>query len=209
VAHEIKNPLTPMKLSIQHVQRLMETNPGEASEHIKKISPILLEEIDALSHIATEFSNFWQLPAPKLENIELVSFMNSLLPLYDNSKEISFSFNTELKKACVNVDKDQLIRVMNNLVNNAVQALEESGKIELRLKAEGGKYVISVSDNGKGIDDSVKGRIFQPNFSTKSYGTGLGLAMCKRIVEQHGGEIWFESVAGKGTTFYFTLQNEG
>lgn len=208
VAHEIKNPLTPMKLSIQHVQRLMETNPNEAAEHIKKISPILLEEIDALSHIATEFSNFWQLPAPKLESVELVSFMNSLLPLYDNSKDISFSFNTELPKAFVKVDKDQLIRVMNNLVNNAVQALEEKGKIELRLKAADGKYVVSVSDNGRGIDDAVKGRIFQPNFSTKSYGTGLGLAMCKRIVEQHGGEIWFESMSGKGTTFYFTLHYE-
>ncbi|MGZ3861786.1 MAG: ATP-binding protein [Bacteroidia bacterium] len=209
VAHEIKNPLTPMKLSIQHVQRLMETNPSEAAEHIRKISPILLEEIDALSHIATEFSNFWQLPAPKLENVELVGFMNSLLPMYDNSTEISFTFNTTLPNAVVKVDKDQLIRVMNNLVNNAVQALEEKGKIELGLRAQDNKYIISVSDNGKGIDNNVKNRIFQPNFSTKSYGTGLGLAMCKRIIEQHGGDIWFESEAGKGTTFYFTLHNEG
>jgi len=208
VAHEIKNPLTPMKLSIQHVQRLMETNPKEAAEHIKRISPILLEQIDALSHIATEFSNFWQLPAPRFERIELVAFIQSLLPLYNSNSEISFQFNSNEKLAITKADKDQLLRVMNNLVNNAVQAIDEKGKINLGLRKENGKYVISVSDNGKGIDDAVKTKIFQPNFSTKSYGTGLGLAMCKRIIEQHGGEIWFESETGKGTNFYFTLINE-
>jgi two-component system, NtrC family, nitrogen regulation sensor histidine kinase NtrY len=205
VAHEIKNPLTPMKLSIQHVQRLMETDPKAAAEHIKKINPILLEQIDALSHIATEFSNFWQLPAPKFESIELVGFINSLLPLYNNNPEISFIVNTNEKQAFVKADKDQLLRVMNNLVNNAVQALDGKGKIRLGLKMENNKYIISVTDNGKGIDDNLKSRIFQPNFSTKSYGTGLGLAMCKRIIEQHGGEIWFESENGVGTTFYFSI----
>ena len=208
VAHEIKNPLTPMKLSIQHVQRLMETNPKEASEHIKRISPILLEQIDALSHIATEFSNFWQLPPPKFEQIELLGFINSLLPLYNNNTYVSFTFNTELKNAIIMADKDQLLRVMNNLINNGVQALEDSGAITIGLKQEESKFIISVADTGKGIDEAVKPKIFQPNFSTKSYGTGLGLAMCKRIIEQHGGEIWFESEVGKGTVFYFTLTNE-
>lgn len=208
VAHEIKNPLTPMKLSIQHVQRLMETNPEEAAENIKKITPILLEQIDALSHIATEFSNFWQLPPPKFETIELVGLIKSLLPLYNNDTAISFRISTNENSAFVKADKDQLLRVMNNLVNNAVQALDGKGEIILGLRREKEKYVISVTDNGKGIDDVVKERIFQPNFSTKSYGTGLGLAMCKRIIEQHGGEIWFESKMGKGTTFNFTLNNE-
>ncbi|HWY37354.1 MAG TPA: HAMP domain-containing sensor histidine kinase, partial [Bacteroidia bacterium] len=209
VAHEVKNPLTPMKLSIQHVQRLMETNPREATEHIKRISPILLEQIDALSHIATEFSNFWQLPEPKFESIELAAFIHSLLPLYNNETGISFEVNTKQKEAFVRADKDQLLRVMNNLVNNAVQALDGKGKIVLGLNRENNMYIISVSDSGRGIDDTVKSRIFQPNFSTKSYGTGLGLAMCKRIVEQHGGNIWFDSEVNKGTTFYFTLVNEG
>jgi two-component system nitrogen regulation sensor histidine kinase NtrY len=207
VAHEIKNPLTPMKLSIQHVERLMETNPNEASAHIKRITPILLEQIDALSHIATEFSNFWQLPAPKFENIELVGFINSLLPLYNNTPEISFIVKTDESQAFVKADKDQLLRVMNNLVNNAVQALDDKGEIILGVQKENDEYIISVTDNGKGIDDGVKERIFQPNFSTKSYGTGLGLAMCKRIIEQHSGEIWFESEAGKGTRFYFSLKS--
>ncbi len=209
VAHEIKNPLTPMKLSIQHVQRLMENNPEEAAEQMKKVTPVLLEQIDALSHIATEFSDFWKLPPPHIEDIELNSFIQSLLPLYADYPNIKLEFISCKDPVHVKVDKDQLLRVLNNLINNAIQALEvnESGKINLSILKEDVKYIVFVSDNGTGIDDSVKSKIFQPNFSTKSYGTGLGLSMCKRIVEQHGGTIWFKSEQGKGTTFYFTIFN--
>jgi len=210
VAHEIKNPLTPMKLSIQHVQRLMETNPEEAAMHMKRITTVLLEEIDALSHIATEFSNFSQLPAPKAVEIEMTSFIRSVLPLYAANAKIKITFTTSVEKVFVQADKDQMLRVLNNLVNNAVQALadKEDGQISMALTVEETKVVISVADNGVGIDEALKPKIFQPNFSTKSYGTGLGLAMCKRIIEQHGGTIWFESVAAVGTTFYFTLNGK-
>ncbi len=207
VAHEIKNPLTPMKLSIQHVQRLMETDTKAAAEHMKKITPVLLEEIDALSHIATEFSNFSQLPQPKSQEIEMVTFIESVLPLYSANTKIKIEFNAAVKEAHVQADKDQMLRVLNNLVNNAVQALSENenGKITLSLSKESQNVIVSVADNGGGIDESMKPKIFQPNFSTKSYGTGLGLAMCKRIIEHHGGQIWFESKIGQGTVFYFTI----
>ena len=207
VAHEIKNPLTPMKLSIQHVQRLMENNPHEAEEQMKKITPVLLEQIDALSHIATEFSDFWKLPPPHLEDIELNSFIQSILPLYADYPNIKIEFIACKEYANIKADKDQLLRVLNNLINNAIQALQtnEHGKITLSISKEETKFMVSVADNGTGIDDAVKEKIFQPNFSTKSYGTGLGLSMCKRIVEQHGGTIWFESESGKGTVFYFTM----
>jgi two-component system nitrogen regulation sensor histidine kinase NtrY len=210
VAHEIKNPLTPMKLSIQHVQRLMENNTEGAAEQMKKITPVLLEQIDALSRIATEFSDFWKLPPPHLEDIELNSFIQSILPLYANNQNISFEFISIKEPAFVKVDKDQLLRVLNNLISNAIQSLQEnpSGKIVLSIVKEDKKNTISVCDNGTGIDNVVKEKIFQPNFSTKSYGTGLGLSMCKQIIEQHGGTIWFESENGKGTTFYFTLFNK-
>jgi len=207
VAHEIKNPLTPMKLSIQHVQRLMENNPREAEEQMKKITPVLLEQIDALSHIATEFSDFWKLPPPHLEDIELNSFIQSILPLYADYPNIKIEFTACKEYANIKADKDQLLRVMNNLINNAIQALQtnEHGKITLSISKEETKFMVSVTDNGTGIDDAVKEKIFQPNFSTKSYGTGLGLAMCKRIIEQHTGTIWFESEPGKGTVFYFAI----
>ncbi|MEO8761944.1 MAG: HAMP domain-containing sensor histidine kinase, partial [Bacteroidia bacterium] len=209
VAHEIKNPLTPMKLSIQHVERLLKTQPEEALKQGQKIIPILLEQIDALAHIATEFSNFAQLPTPNFERINLVSFIKSILPLYQPIDKIDIQFVSDIDNAYVNADKDQLLRVLNNLVNNAIQALEDDkrGKIILSLVKENESYIISVSDNGTGINEDVKQKIFQPNFSTKSYGTGLGLAMCKRIIEQHNGTIWFESEIHKGTTFYFKLQS--
>ena len=209
VAHEIKNPLTPMKLSIQHVERLMKIQPEEAYKQGQKIIPILLEQIDALAHIATEFSNFAQLPAPNFEKINLVSFIKNTLPLYQLNNKIDIKFISDISVANVNSDKDQLLRVLNNLVNNAIQAIEDGkrGEIILSLIKENESYVVSVSDNGTGVNEDVKQKIFQPNFSTKSYGTGLGLAMCKRIIEQHNGTIWFESEANKGTTFYFKLQS--
>jgi len=209
VAHEIKNPLTPMKLSIQHVERLLDTQPEEGQRQAKKIIPILLEQIDALAHIATEFSNFAQLPAPNFERIDLVAFIKNCLPLYQPNTKISIQFISEINVAYVNADKDQLLRVLNNLVNNAMQSIEDNkqGEVILSIVKESDNYIISVCDNGIGINEEVKQKIFQPNFSTKSYGTGLGLAMCKRIIEQHNGSIWFESEAGKGTTFYFKLNS--
>jgi nitrogen fixation/metabolism regulation signal transduction histidine kinase len=209
VAHEIKNPLTPMKLSIQHVERLMQTQPEEAYKQGQKIIPVLLEQIDALAHIATEFSNFAQLPAPNFERINLVSFIKNALPLYQPNHKIDIQFNSEIDVAFVNADKDQLLRVLNNLVNNAIQAIEDDkrGEIFLSLVKENECYMVCVSDNGTGINEDVKQKIFQPNFSTKSYGTGLGLAMCKRIIEHHNGSIWFESETNKGTTFCFKLQS--
>ena len=209
VAHEIKNPLTPMKLSIQHVERLMQTQPEEAYKQGQKIIPVLLEQIDALAHIATEFGNFAQLPAPNFERINLVSFIKNTLPLYQPNNKIDIQFNSEINVAYVNADKEQLLRVLNNLVNNAIQSIEDNkqGEIKISLTKENNQYYVSVGDNGTGIHEDVKQKIFQPNFSTKSYGTGLGLAMCKRIIEQHNGSVWFESEANKGTTFYFTLNS--
>ncbi|HEX7413601.1 MAG TPA: ATP-binding protein, partial [Bacteroidia bacterium] len=119
----------------------------------------------------------------------------------------SFEFVATKEPAFVKADKDQLLRILNNLINNAVQAIQTStrGRITLTILKEDANFRVSVADNGVGIDDAVKQKIFQPNFSTKSYGTGLGLAMCKRMIEQHGGTIWFESEQGRGCTFYFTI----
>ena len=205
VAHEIKNPLTPMKLSIQHVERLMLTNPELAYKQAQKIIPILLEQIDALAHIATEFGDFAKLPAPNYERIDLISFLKNTVQLYRAQHAVDIKLQVAFNTAFVKADKDQLLRVLNNLVNNSIQSVTEKGLIILSVTEETDHYCVSVKDNGTGIDTDSKGKIFQPNFSTKSYGTGLGLSMCKRIIEQHSGKIWFDSETNRGTTFYFTI----
>ena len=205
VAHEIKNPLTPMKLSIQHIERLIQINPEKAKEYSQQIIPVLLGQIDALAHIASEFSDFAKLPTPHYEHIDLIPFLKNSLSIYQSHPGIALRMDTTLIQAPVQADKDQLLRVINNLVNNAIQSITEKGEIILGIEEKNNSYLISVTDTGMGISDSNKNKIFQPNFSTKSFGTGLGLAMCKRIIEQHGGEIWFESESGKGATFSFTV----
>lgn len=206
VAHEIKNPLTPMKLSIQHVQRLLTMEPGKALEQTKKVMPVLLEQIETLAHIATEFSSFAKLPEARPEDIELVSFIKQTIALFASLENTEISLRADEEKAFVKGDKTQLLRVLNNLINNAIQAGDKNTTvITIELRKAGNKYIVSVRDNGSGISEEAREKIFRPNFSTKSYGTGLGLAMCKRIIEQHGGDIWFESEEGKGSLFYFSL----
>ncbi|MBS1646039.1 MAG: HAMP domain-containing histidine kinase [Bacteroidetes bacterium] len=209
VAHEIKNPLTPMKLSIQHIERLLHIQPEEAGKQAQKIIPILIEQIDALAHIATEFSSFAQLPAPNFDRVDLLLFLQNNVPLYQTNTKVTIQFTPCEGPAFVHADTDQLLRVLNNLINNAVQAIDENkkGTVILHLEKQHQAYLLSVSDNGSGIKEEMKTKIFQPNFSTKSYGTGLGLAICRRIIEQHNGSIWFESTEGIGTTFYVKLNN--
>jgi two-component system nitrogen regulation sensor histidine kinase NtrY len=205
VAHEIKNPLTPMKLNIQHVERLMLNHPEQAYKQAQKIIPILLEQIDALAHIATEFSDFAKLPAPNYERIDLISFLKNTVQLFRAQHAVDIKLNIAFDSAFIQADKDQLLRILNNLVSNAIQSITKEGQISLAVSEDTEHYIVSVKDNGIGIDEDTKQKIFQPNFSTKSYGTGLGLSMCKRIIEQHGGKIWFDSETNKGTTFYFTI----
>ena len=207
VAHEIKNPLTPMKLSIQHLQRIMEIKPEEVQGQLKKLSPVLLEQIDTLSKIASEFSNFWQMPSPEFRDLEINAFISSIIPLYSSQGSARVVFQDFQEVINVMADNNQLIRVMNNLINNALQSIPQNreGVINIKCKKLPGIVEISVEDNGSGVDEEDGKKIFQPHFSTKSYGTGLGLAMCKKIIQQHGGEIRFISELGKGTCFIFSL----
>ncbi len=208
VAHEIKNPLTPMKLNLQYLQKVVGDNSVDFEERFKKVSTSLIEQIDTLAHIANEFSNFAKLPKLNLEAVDLADIINSSIELFKNHDGIQLSFNTELKNAIVQADKNQCLRVFNNLIKNAVQALseKENGKIELELKEEKSSYIVSIKDNGCGIAEEMKSKIFVPNFTTKSTGTGLGLAMVKNIIASFNGDIWFESTENEGTTFFIRFQ---
>lgn len=206
VAHEIKNPLTPMKLSIQHLQRMAsESADPEWRARIEKSAATLIEQIDALSTIATEFANFAQMPKARRENITVGPVLKNVVRLF---KDYPFEINLHVHSdAVVFMDKNQLTRCFTNIMKNAAQALEdaESGKITVTMKEHGPHLTVEISDNGPGIDESIRHRIFQPNFTTKTSGTGLGLAMVRSMLTQAGGDISFSSTTGEGTTFKIVL----
>lgn len=208
VAHEIKNPLTPMRLSVQHIERTLDANDPEWKEKLKRFSTMLIEQIDTLTHIANEFSNFAKMPRAKEEKTNLNTLIQSALQLYDKTPGIQFKFTCTENEAYVFCDKEQMLRVFNNLIKNAIQAIpdeHENGKIEIILKTSNEGYLCEVKDNGNGIEPDAIEKIFTPNFTTKTTGMGLGLAMVKNIVENAQGKIWFETTYKTGTSFYVWL----
>lgn len=204
VAHEIKNPLTPMKLSVQHFQRTFNKDDEEAKERLERFSKMLIEQIDTLTNIANEFSSFAKMPMSKATGVIVSEVVENVVQLFIDSSEAEISYQDESSLTMIYIDKDELIRVLTNLIKNAVQALpvQRHGKILVRTWLEKGKIYVSVTDNGTGIAREARGKIFQPNFTTKSSGSGLGLAMVKSIVEQAGGQIWFEDNSTGGTIFF-------
>lgn len=208
VAHEIKNPLTPMKLSVQHLQRTYKDGAPDMDEKMERLTKTIIEQIDTLSSIATEFSNFAKMPKANVGPVNLCQTIKNAVDLYANTTEAEIVFeNLTPQEPHVLADREQLIRVFNNLIKNATQAIPEGrkGLIKIVLTKESGQYLVSITDNGTGISEDVLDKIFMPNFTTKTGGMGLGLAMVKNIVETIRGRIWFETKTNKGTTFYVSL----
>lgn len=207
VAHEIKNPLTPMKLRLQHFQRAFDPNDERAKEKLSKMVVGIIEQIDALTNIANEFSNFAKMPKPEESLINIVPLLKNCLNLFKDAEHVEFVAAYHKDEYMVYADKNLMLRVFNNLIKNAIQAFPEGekGKISIGIQELDREIVISVRDNGVGIPENKLHKIFVPNFTTKSTGTGLGLAMVKQIVENHNGEIWFDSKEGVGTTFFVKL----
>ncbi len=207
VAHEIKNPLTPMKLSVQHLQKAWEEKSPQLDEIFKRIAGTLIEQIDALSKIATEFSTFAQMPPPKKEQVDLNAILKSTIDLFKELPGISILFDGDKTEKLVVADKDQLIRLFSNLLKNASQAIAtgRQGVINVSVSSSEDNFVISIKDNGAGIPLQQQRKIFTPSFTTKSGGMGLGLSIAKSIVESSGGTIRFETEEGMGTTFFISL----
>jgi two-component system, NtrC family, nitrogen regulation sensor histidine kinase NtrY len=208
VAHEIKNPLTPMKLGLQHLQRVFDPNDPQAAEKIARVSASMIEQIDALTNIANEFSNFAKMPVPKNEAIEISLLLENVITVFEKENDIQFEFINPHHEVRLLGDKDMLLRVFNNLIKNAIQAipLDRAGKVRVSLGVSSDKRCeISIQDNGKGIPEEVQSKLFVPYFTTKSTGTGLGLAMVKQIVEMHHGKISYTSIENEGTTFVIEL----
>ncbi|MDT0650047.1 sensor histidine kinase [Autumnicola edwardsiae] len=200
VAHEIKNPLTPMRLSVQSFERQFDKNDPDIEQKVKEYSDTLISQIDTMSSIASAFSNFAKMPAQQNETLNVPKIVKLALDIFNENYIV---FTSEKEEILAKFDRTQLIRVITNLVKNAVQALkeQEDPKILVSVEEEEENVCISICDNGSGIPDKNKEKIFEPKFTTKSSGMGLGLAMVKNIVETYNGTINFISSPDKGTIF--------
>jgi len=207
VAHEIKNPLTPMKLNIQHLQRFRGEGK-EYQEYVNRIAQTLINQIDTLSDIATEFSNFAQIPTAMKQVFNLSAQISKVIELFENNDRVTITFDRgDCGNLLVNADREQLSRALINLIKNGIQSIPEDrkGKIDLAVTKKEHMVVISVSDNGTGIPDELREKMFSPNFTTKSSGMGLGLAIVKNIAENFNGRIFYETVIDGGTTFFLEI----
>ncbi len=207
VAHEIKNPLTPMKLSLQYLQKAIDHNSGNVNELARSVARTLVEQIDHLSQIAGEFSQFANIGNPRNETFNLVEILNQVAHLHGAEEKVRLQWTPSETPLWIHADKTQINRLFTNLLQNAIQAVppERVPEIQLGIREDDGRVRVWVQDNGTGIPAAMIPRIFTPNFTTKTSGTGLGLAMCKGIVEQNQGRIWFETREGAGTCFYVEL----
>ncbi|MDP4811019.1 MAG: ATP-binding protein [Saprospiraceae bacterium] len=211
VAHEIKNPLTPMKLSLQYLQRAGKLQPDLIHTLLPKLTMTIMDQINTLDEIATSFSQFAAMPNPQNITFNLVDLLQQSLDMhkhhFDDNND-SFYCNIEADSYPIFADKNQMQRVINNLLMNAVQAIptEKNGKISIRLFQMKNDLVrLEIEDNGEGVDIETQQKIFSPYFTTKSSGTGLGLAMCKDIIENAGGNIGFSSSPSMGACFWIEM----
>jgi Signal transduction histidine kinase involved in nitrogen fixation and metabolism regulation len=206
VAHEIKNPLTPMKLNVQYLQQTLRADDANFEEKMSRFSDKMITQIDVLTEIANEFSSFAKMPTTSLKEIDLRLILRDVVGTFNNEIKVVKEVNG-IEKALIKGDEGQLIRVFNNLLKNSAQSIPEGrvGVIQVILTEDEKHYYAEVKDNGKGIEPSQYDKIFTPNFTTKSSGSGLGLAIVRNIIKNHGGTIRFESKVSMGTSFFVKL----
>lgn len=204
VAHEIKNPLTPMRLSVQSFERRFDPQDPDAKSKVKEFCRSMVEQIDTMSNIAAAFSTYASMPAQQKEEINVPKVVHLALEIFH---EDNISFHTSDDRLYAVFDRTQMIRVITNLVKNAIQAEKGEGglMVNVRVTKQNKSIKIAVSDNGRGISEENKAKVFEPKFTTKTSGMGLGLAMVKQIVESFGGTIDLESQMNKGTTIYVSI----
>ncbi|MEO7308757.1 MAG: HAMP domain-containing sensor histidine kinase [Chitinophagaceae bacterium] len=207
VAHEIKNPLTPMKLSLQYLQRAIDNNMPNVKELAGQVATTLVEQINHLSRIASDFSQFAQIDLAKKEIFDLHEVLQQVVSLYEKNRNAYIHWNLIGKPLFIEADKTQINRLFTNLLQNACEASADKPSIDITIgeRSSNAQVIISIADKGSGIPYELHDHIFTPNFTTKTSGTGLGLAICRDIVEKSDGEIWFETELGNGTIFFIKL----
>ena len=207
VAHEIKNPLTPMRLTVQSFERKFDAEDPNVNQKIKEYSNTLIQQIDTMSSIASAFSNFADMPAQQSETLNVPKIVRLSLEIFT---EHNIRFAQADEEIMAKFDRTQLIRVVTNLVKNAIQATINVAQptIAVDVSSVNDQVQITVMDNGIGITDAHKPKVFEPKFTTKTSGMGLGLAMVKNILETYNGSITFTSQEGQGTVFSVTFPKE-
>ncbi|PRZ26201.1 HAMP domain-containing protein [Flavobacterium granuli] len=205
VAHEIKNPLTPMRLTVQSFQRKFDPNDPNITQKMKDYSETLIQQIDTMNAVASAFSNFASMPAQQNETLNVVEVVELALDIFN---EEHINFESESPVIVAKIDRTQLIRIITNLVKNAIQSIpeqQEKKTVFVSVKKESNNVLITVKDNGIGMKPQDIDRIFEPKFTTKSSGMGLGLGIIKNIIENYKGTITFDTELGKGTQFTVSL----
>jgi nitrogen fixation/metabolism regulation signal transduction histidine kinase len=208
IAHEIKNPLTPMKLNVQQLFKSWNDKVPGFEKKLEKFTKNQIEYIDNLSSIASAFSSFAKMPGTKPTEINLPDQITTTLELFKNSAGISFRVKwPQESRVIVFADKEQLNGIFSNLIKNGIQSVPagREGIIKVGMEIAGNKVIVAISDNGSGIPDDIQKKLFTPNFTTKTSGMGLGLSIVKKYVEGANGRIWFESEADEGSVFYVEL----
>jgi signal transduction histidine kinase len=208
IAHEIKNPLTPMKLNIQQLFKAWNDKVPGFDKTIDRFTKNQIEYIDNLSSIASAFSAFAKMPVSNPVEVNILEQIRITLELFKNTENVAFRMHwPHESKIIIYADKEQLNGVFSNLIKNGIQSIPagRDGLIMLNIEVKSDKVIVSVSDNGTGIPESLRRNLFTPNFTTKSSGMGLGLSIAKKYIESANGRIWFESEVGEGSVFYFEL----
>ncbi len=205
VAHEIRNPLTPMKLSAQHLQRAWRDRAAHLGDIIEKVTRTLIDQIDSLSRISDEFSRFGRMPRRTMSDVDISRLVEEAVALFRTHEDVRFVLRIASALPVVLADREELSRALTNLLRNSIQAISEHGLITVTASTDGNAVQIMVEDNGVGIPPELLPRIFEPNFSTKTEGMGLGLAIVKKIIDDAGGTIRIESTVGIGTRVFIEL----
>lgn len=207
IAHEIKNPLTPIKLNLQLLNKSWDVGDENFEKRLKTISKSIIEQIDALAETANSFSNFAKLTEGAPEKIVINELLKSCITLFEQEQYIKFVSNLPLQPIVIFADRDKMLRLFNNIIKNAIQAIpfQSEGTITVSLELHNSMALVSIRDTGAGIPTEVANKMFEPYFTTKSTGSGFGLAISKKIIEMAGGRIWFETELHVGTVFYIEL----
>jgi nitrogen fixation/metabolism regulation signal transduction histidine kinase len=225
LAHEIKNPLTPIKLSAQRILKKYPVEPeagagrradrglpgsGEFRRVLQASVSSIVREVDNLNDLLVEFREFARLPLPRLQSVHLREPVGEVTQMYRNlSTDVKIDSSHISEDSVIKADPGQIRQVLANLIRNAVQAMPDGGEISIRsavVHKENRRFCrIWIKDNGSGIPEEIRARVFEPYFTSKKDGVGLGLAIVERIVFDHDGNIWFETQEGVGTTFIIDL----